>query len=483
MGFHGPPPKEFVIFHHYVKNACLLTDFYQFTMAQAYFHQGRHDNKAVFHLFFRRNPFNGNWALVSGINDALDFVSHFKFDGDSINHLATMKNSRGKPFFSEEFLSFLSQAKPRLDIASVKDGEIVFPFEPILRIEGPIFLCQLLETPLLNIVNFQTLIATKAARMVDAAQNKPVVDFGFRRAQGFDGAISASKAAFIGGIRATSNMWASKNFSIPASGTQGHSFVMSYRKQRDAFLDFASVFPDDCVVVVDTFSAMAGIDDAVAVFSELKKKGHQPMGLRLDSGDLIQLSRAARTALDRAGLYDCKIIASGDLDEYEIARLEEAKAPIDVYGVGTRLVTAHDDPALGGVYKLAALEEKGIWRDTFKASTAIGKESWPGPQTIVRTFHEGKMVSDHIVHPKDRALAQLTEDQKELLGLLMRQGSFATPKQDLLSARADAVKSLAALPAALRSRSKAPPYPVVFDDAILRKKAQQMRQIAHEDLT
>ncbi len=255
--FVGPMQKETAIFSQYVKNACLLTDFYQFTMAQAYFQHGRHNLNAVFHLFFRRNPFGGNWALVAGIHDALEFVARLSFDDDSLDYLANLKNRFGKPFFSEEFLAFLRGVTPIIDVASVNEGEVLFPFEPILRIEGPIYLCQLLETPLLNIINFQTLIATKAARIVDAALGKPVVDFGLRRAQGFDGAISASKAAYIGGIQATSNVWASKNFNIPPSGTQGHSFVMSYQKQKDAFFDFASVFSDDCVVVVDTFNPTA----------------------------------------------------------------------------------------------------------------------------------------------------------------------------------------------------------------------------------
>src|SRR5579871_4181237 len=361
------------ILHHQLKNTCLLTDFYQFTMAQAYFQHGRENTSAVFHLFFRKNPFNGNWALIAGINDALDFVREFFVDDDSLAYLSQAKTSSGAPLFSEQFLSFLQKAKPVIDVRGVLDGDILFPFEPILRIEGPLYLCQLLETPILNIVNFQTLIATKAARIKLAARGKPVLEFGFRRAQGFDGAIAATKGAFIGGIDATSNVWAAKMFEIPLGGTQAHSFIMSYQHQIDAFYDFANTFPENCVLVVDTIDPIKGIDDAIKVFSQLKKQGHKPMGIRLDSGDLVYLSKAAKSAFGRAGLHECKIIASGDLDEYEIARLEEAFAPIDIYGVGTRLVTAHDDPALGGVYKLSAVQENGVWRSTFKPSIDTGK--------------------------------------------------------------------------------------------------------------
>lgn len=458
--------KDTAISREILNNACLVTDFYQFTMAQAYFSHQRQNTHAVFHLFFRKNPFKGNWTLAAGIHDAISFIKHYKIDDDSLSYLSSLKTSTGAAYFSDSFLSFLSKTEPTVTVHGVHDGDVVFPFEPLLRVEGPLFLCQLLETPILNIVNFQTLIATKAARIALAAQGKPVIDFGLRRAQGFDGAMAASKAAFIGGSHATSNVHASKSFQIPLSGTHSHSFVMSYQRQIDAFNDFAHTFSDQCVLVVDTGDPIVGINDAIQVFLSLLKRGHHPIGLRLDSGNIHELSMYARAALNRAGLSQCSIIASGDLDEYEIARLEALKAPIDIYGVGTKLVTAYDDPALSGVFKLASIEENGVLRHTHKSSGG-GKKSLPGPQTIVRRFQDTTMVADRIIDPELLKNSFDERHEKELHFLLMDKGHLTYEAPDLNTVRKKAIESIKSLPNMLKEKTSQPPYPVYFDGMLL----------------
>lgn len=470
----------------YLPNACLLTDFYQFTMAQAYFDQGRENSDAVFHLFFRKNPFKGNWALAAGISDALDYVSCFKFDSSSIDYLASVTASNGTRIFRDDFLASLEKTSINIDIFGVKDGEIVFPFEPILRVQGPIFLCQLLETPILNIVNFQTLIATKAARMVLAANKKTVVDFGLRRAQGFDGAISATKAAYIGGVDATSNVWAAKHFGIPPTGTQAHSFIMSYQHQTEAFRDFAESFKHNCVLVVDTYDPILGINDAIKTYLALRKKGHEPLGIRLDSGDLLHLSKVARNLLNRAGFQDCKIIVSGDLDEHEILRLEASNAPIDIYGVGTNLITAHDDPALGGVFKLAAIKDKGVWRDTYKESATKAKESRPGRQAIVRYFLDGECRLDHIFDPNlGRTPLPFNTKSSHVETLLhehlMEKGIAVGQTMSLEEMRKKAAHSINGLPDSIRSLVRAnPPYRVYIDDTLAKKKLEVIAKLAED---
>lgn len=456
--------------HDFSKDACLLTDFYQLTMAQAYFDQKRHQTEAVFHLFFRKNPFQGNWSLAAGIDDALNFIADLRFSTDAIDYLSSL-TLQNRPLFSKEFLSFLAHSDARVDVTGMGDGQYVFPNEPLLRVQGPLFLCQLLETPLLNIVNFQTLIATKARRIKFAAREKGVIDFGLRRAQGFDGGVTATKAAYIGGVDKTSNVWAAKHFDIEPSGTLAHSFIMSYDSQAQAFEDFCASFKDSAVLLVDTYDPIKGIDDAVATFLRLKASGHRPLGVRIDSGDINHLSKVARNALDRAGLRECKIIVSGDLDEYVIDKLEEEQAPIDIYGVGTRLVTAHDDPALSGVFKLASIFEHGNYRNTFKASSR-DKLSWPGHQSVARFFAHGKLQFD-VIYDVRFDLAQPNfhtfDERIDLHTPLMKQGN-KLEHPSLLDKRNAAQRNFCTLPSHLRSLAKAAQaYPVYFDDNIAHK--------------
>lgn len=441
-------------------------------MAQAYFDRGRESVTSLFHLFFRKVPFMGNWTLACGIDEAVDFVAEFSFDDDALNYLRSLQNPNGIAIFSEDFLRFLARERPRVTISGIKDGDVVFPFEPFISIEGPIYFCQLLETPLLNIINFQSLIATKASRIVLAANQKPVVDFGLRRAQGFDGAISATKAAFVGGIHATSNIWAGRNFDIPLAGTQAHSFIMSYEHEREAFADFAESYKDSCVLVVDTHEPLQGIKDAALVLLDLKRRGHRPKGLRLDSGDLLHLSREARAILNRHGLQECIVVASGDLDEYAIKALEDAHAPIDVYGVGTKLVTAYDEPALGGVFKLASVKDGDKFRDTFKSSR--GKESWPGHQDVVRNFKNGLMVYDVVVDKHGEKSAQRTnfdvDKSVSMHDVLMNDGLINAAPRSIHASRARGQEALKSLPTYLKKISQVEPYPVYFDEALTKKK-------------
>lgn len=450
--------------YYHMPHTGLLTDFYQLTMAQASFKHQRHNLDAIFQLYFRKNPFNGNYTIAAGIADALNFIQNYRFNTESLDFLASLRHDN-EPLFEDDFLSFLRSFKNTISVFGVKDGDVVFPHEPLVRIEGPLFLCQLLETPLLNIINFQSLIATKAARIVGAANHKPVVDFGLRRAQGFDGAISATKAAYIGGVQATSNVWASKAFGIDHAGTQAHSFIMSFEHERDAFLAYAKSFPASYVLLIDTYDPMQGLALAIATFQKTKPSR---MGIRLDSGDLLALSTKARAMLDEHGLQACQIIASGDLDEYEITHLEKSLAPIDSYGVGTKLITAYDQPSLGGVYKLVAIKENGLWRDTFKSSASSFKASKPGAKSITRFFKNNQMVFD-VVHDKNNHVEKLLppmpfDHMIQLDRHLMEQGVLLEATLDIHEARINAKANLASLPSPLRDiHLSNDSYPVLFE--------------------
>ncbi len=369
----------------------LLTDLYQVTMAYGYWKARADDKEAVFHLFFRRNPFRGGFSVACGLARAIAFLSSscFRFEREDLAYLAGLRGNDGKPLFEEAFLEVLDRMGFCCDVDAVPEGTVVFPHEPLLRVRGPIIQAQLLETPLLNIVNFQTLIATKAARVALAARGEPVLEFGLRRAHGVDGALSASYAAYVGGAAATSNLLAGKLFGIPVRGTHAHSWVMSFDDEREAFRAYADAMPANCVFLVDTYDTLEGVRRAAEVGRLLRERGHVLAGVRLDSGDLAYLSIEARKILDAAGFQDAAIVASNDLDEHIIASLKEQGARIAVWGVGTRLVTGHDEPALGGVYKLAAVRRPGeTWRYTVKLSEQAVKTSTPGILQV-RRFRSG----------------------------------------------------------------------------------------------
>ncbi len=368
----------------------LLTDLYELTMMQGYMLQNRNE-KVVFDMFFRKQPFEGGYSVFAGIEDILTLLPEFSFSDDDIQYLKSLDK------FKDVFLDYLKDFRFSGDIYSMNEGDIIFPREPIVRIHSTIMEAQLIESILLNTINFQTLIATKAARVVNAAGGGGVLEFGLRRAQGVDGALSAARASYIGGVIATSNTLAGKKYGIPVSGSMAHSWVMAYDDEYQSFSKFAELYPDSVILLIDTYDTLgSGIENAIKIGKELKKKGKSIM-VRLDSGDLFYLSNKIREKLDKAGLYDTKIIVSNDLNEEIIHQLVTDGAPVDLWGVGTQLVTGGDDSALGGVYKLAAKEEKNKIIPTIKVSNNAEKTTNPGIKQVYRFFdNDGNAAGDMI---------------------------------------------------------------------------------------
>jgi nicotinate phosphoribosyltransferase len=387
----------------------LLTDLYQLTMAYGYWQCGRAEREAVFHLFFRKAPFQSGFTITAGLASAIDFLESFHFTGADLEFLATLKGNDGRALFAAAFLEYLRGLRFTCEVDAMPEGTVAFPQEPLLRIQGPILQAQLLETPLLNFLNFQSLIATKAARVCLAARGEPVMEFGLRRAQGVDGALAASRAAYLGGCAATSNVLAGKIHGIPVSGTHAHSWVMSFEDEREAFLAYAAALPNNCVFLVDTYDTLAGVRQAVETGQWLRERGHEMAGIRLDSGDLAWLSIEARKILNDGGFPKAAIVASNDLDEHIIASLKEQGAQINVWGVGTKLVTAFDQPALGGVYKLGAIRgEDGRWVHKVKLSEQTAKISTPGIQQVRRFQTGGEFIGDGIFNLETGAPPQFT---------------------------------------------------------------------------
>jgi nicotinate phosphoribosyltransferase len=373
----------------------LLTDLYQLTMAYGYWKLGMHDREAVFQLIFRKNPFKGNYALACGLESVIDFLKDWRFEADDIDYLATLKAANGEALFPADFLDYLAGLKFSCDIDAIPEGTVVFAHEPLVRIKGPLLQAQIIESTLLNIINFQTLIATKAARVCQAAKGEPVLEFGMRRAQGPDGALSASRAAYIGGCEGTSNVLAGKLYDIPVRGTHGHSWVTAFTDELSAFEAYAKVMPHNCVLLVDTYDTLQGVKHAIQIGKKLRAQGGELRGIRLDSGDLADLSVKARKLLDAAGFPATKIVASNSLDEYLIENLKKSGAKISVWGVGTSLMTAYDQPALDGVYKLTALRDaKGHWQYKLKLSEQAVKISNPGIYQVRRFFRDEQQLMD-----------------------------------------------------------------------------------------
>jgi nicotinate phosphoribosyltransferase len=381
----------------YGQSLALLTDLYELTMAYGYWKLGITERESVFHLFFRRRPFNGGMAVAAGLQEAIEFIQKFRYDASDLAYLEQIKGEDGRPLFEKAFLDYLSNFTFSCDIDAVPEGTVVFPYEPLVRVKGPILQAQLLEGPLLNIINFQTLIATKSARICWAARPDPVVEFGLRRAQGIDGAISASRAAYIGGCPATSNVLAGKLYGIPVKGTHAHSWIMVFDEEIDAFQAFAEVMPNNCIFLVDTYDSIAGTKKAIETARGLRKKGVEMIGVRLDSGDLAHLSIEIRKLLDEAGFPEAKIMASNELDELIINDLKHQGAKVNLWGVGTNLVTGKDQPALDGVYKLSGIQDaKGQWQNKVKISEQIVKVTNPGVLQVRRYFDERGNSADMI---------------------------------------------------------------------------------------
>ena len=374
-----------------MRNLTMMTDLYQLTMMDGYFLEGKANRTAVFDLFFRQKD-TMNYAVFAGLDQAIDYIKDLHFSAEDIEYL------RSLGVFHEPFLNYLKGFKFTGDMYAVREGDIVYPQEPIVIVKAPLIEAQLVETALLNIISHQTLIATKSARIVGAARGKNVVEFGLRRAQGPDAGIYGARAAIIGGCNGTSNVLTGQMFDIPVKGTHSHSWVMSFDSELEAFRAFARVYPDTCLLLVDTYDTIRGIKNAITVFKELKAQGHKPIGVRLDSGDLAYLSKVARKMMDEAGFTDAVVFASGDIDEYLLESLNNQGAMIDVYGVGTKLITSEDTPSLGGVYKLSAIEREDKLEPRMKISDSIVKVTNPGFKTLYRIYdkNNGMTIADLI---------------------------------------------------------------------------------------
>lgn len=378
----------------------LNTDLYELTMAQGFWESGLLNTQACFNVFFRDNPFGGGYAIACGMGQIADLIENFVFEEEDISYLASIMAPGGGPMFKKGFLDYLRDFRMDVTVHALPEGDIVFPREPMVRVEGPIIACQLLETALLNLVNFQTLVATKTARIVLAAQGHPVSDFGLRRAQGPDGGLSVARASYIAGAASTSNVLAGKIYGIPVFGTHAHSWVMSFPTELEAFRAFAKSSPKNCVLLLDTYDVHQGIKNAITVAKEMEAHGERLAAIRIDSGDLAKLTKETRKAFDDAGLPYVKISASNDLDEYTIQSLYAQGAPIDSFGVGTKLATCDPQPALGGVYKLSATRASADapWEPVIKLSEQMYKRTIPGIQHILRfTDDSGCPVGDMIL--------------------------------------------------------------------------------------
>lgn len=456
----------------------LLTDLYELTMAAAYWSAGIAETEACFHVFFRTNPFGGGYALACGLAAAIDYLERLRFTAADRAYLAEQTGNDGQPLFPAAFLDYLQALRFTCDVDAVPEGTAVFPREPLLRITGPIAQCQIVETALLNAINFQSLVATKAARVCIAAQGDPVVEFGLRRAQGPDGGISASRAAFVGGCAGTSNTLAGKRFGIPVSGTHAHSWVMAFSSELESFRAYARALPNNCIFVIDTYDTLQGARNAVQVGRELREAGHELAGVRIDSGDLAWLSKHVRAILDEGGFPDAKIVASNELDEYLIGNLKDQGAAIDVWGVGTKLATAWDQPALGGVYKLSAVRGAGgEWLPRVKVSEQTAKVTTPGVLGV-RRFHRpdgslaGDMVYDVLsppsadplmVDPTDvmrRKTFTAEQTATELLVPIFRDGKRVYDSPHVSEIRRAALGEIAALDPSLKRFLNPHVYPV-----------------------
>ena len=448
----------------------LFTDFYQLTMLSGYFHNQKQHQRSIYELFFRKIPVKGGYCITAGLEQALEYMESLHFTPQDIDYLAGLK------LFPGAFLDWLKDFRFRGSAWAVPEGTAVFPNEPLLQIHATLPEAQLVESAVLNLLNFQTLVATKASRVCFAATGTEVLEFGMRRAQGPDGAMSASRGAYIGGCSATSNAEAGHLFNIPVRGTQAHAWIMSFPSELESFRAYAAAFPSTCMLLVDTYDTLlSGVPNAITVGHELAAQGHRLMGIRLDSGDLAELSRAARVMLDEAGLTEAKIVASNDLDEDLVETLRAQGSRIDIWGVGTQLVTCKDEPALGGVYKLVAIEEGDQFRPTLKISANPGKITSPGCKQIWRALDDnGHFLGDIIALESETAAPTRILDPlyampaqqlagasyEKLLVPVMKDGVRLAPSPPLTQIRERARDQLSRLPQACRRLHNPQLYPV-----------------------
>lgn len=391
----------------------LVMDLYELTMANGYFEDGDFETRVAFDVFYRKNPDGGGFAIFAGLQQILEYLENLHFDAEDIAYLRSLN------LYSEKFLEYLADFKFSGNVYSMQEGTIMYPNEPIMTIEADLVQAQIIETEILTQINHQSLVATKANRIVKAASGKTVSDFGARRAHNDDAAVLGARACYIGGVRGTATVEAGRQFSIPVSGTMAHSWVMYFEDEREAFRKFANTYPDNCVLLVDTYDVLkSGVPNAIAIFGELEDKlGRRPYnyGIRLDSGDLAYLAKEARRMLDEAGFHDAKIVVSNSLDEYTITSLLNQGAPIDAFGVGERMITAKSDPVFGAVYKLAAVYKKDCWEPRIKVSETVEKITNPGLKDVYRVYDEnGHAVADIIADANEEAAFALENVGKDI---------------------------------------------------------------------
>ncbi|MHC1749768.1 MAG: nicotinate phosphoribosyltransferase [Cellulosilyticaceae bacterium] len=436
------------------RNLTLLTDLYQLTMMQGYFENHVNNHEVVFDLFYRNNPSKNGYAICAGLDQAIEYIENLKFTEADIDYLTSLE------IFNERFLNYLRSFKFTGDIDAIPEGTVVFPEEPLLRVKAPIFEAQFVETALLTIINHQSLIATKAARVIRSSENDTVLEFGLRRAQGPDAGIYGARAAIIGGCNATSNVLTGKMFNVPVAGTHAHSWVMSFETEIEAFRAYAKLFPEKCILLVDTYDTLkSGVPNAIRIFDEMKEAGISlgSFGIRLDSGDLAYLSKKARKMLDEAGYKDAVISASCDLDEYLIADLKRQGAKITLWGVGTKLITSDDAPSFGGIYKLAAeRKSSGAFSAKIKISDNPEKITNPGIKKVIRVYdkntnkvkadmialeherfdvNEVLVLSDHKARWKKMKLAAHSYKLRELLVPIFRSGECVYTSPSVMDIR------------------------------------------------
>ncbi len=476
-----------------LKQKAVMTDLYQLTMAQAYLSSDIASKQACFYVSFRENPFKGGYAIACGLEQIVQFITSYGFGEDDCNYIASIKDASGADLFSDDFIHTISSLKLTVDVDAVSEGTLVFPNEPIIRVTGPVMQCQLIETAILNIFNYQTLVATKAARVCDAAKNKPVAEFGLRRAQGPSGGLLASRAAVIGGCSSTSNVEAGKVFGLPVSGTHAHSWVMAHDSELEAFRSFSKVFPSNSILLVDTYNVVSGVNNAITVAREMERRGAKLSGIRIDSGDLVWLSCKARQMLDAAGLNYVKIVASNDLDELTIQSLNDQGACVDMWGVGTKLVTAWDQPALSGVYKLCATRVANTdpWTPQLKISEQTAKTTLPGMLAARRYFDAagimvGDMVYDEQMLPDNDLIVDPNDElrQKDLSGLkcvellepCIRDGKQVQNTPDIKQICENTKANLASLHASNKRFLNPHTYPVGLEQKLIEQRDNLIRQ-------
>ena len=464
-----------------------MTDLYELTMAAGYWKLGRTEEQAIFTLSFRSAPFGGGFTVAAGLEGVVAFLERFRFTPDELAHLEGLRGTDDRPLFDPGFLAYLADMRLTVDVDAVPEGTVVFPHEPLVRVTGSLLQAQLLESALLNLVNFPTLAATKAAHVTLAAGGAPVLEFGLRRAQGPDGGLTASRSAYLGGCSGTSNVLAGRLFGIPVRGTHAHSWVLSFASEQEAFDAWADVMPGNAVMLVDTYDSIEGVANAIDTGRRMRERGHRLAGIRLDSGDLAYLSNRAREMLDAAGFEETQVVASNDLDPETIESLQAQGARIDVWGVGTKLVTCYDQPALGGVYKLTAIRDGDEWRTPVKVSSDTAKITVPG-RLGVRRFYDADgtaradMIWDELheldgsrvlVDPADshhRMTIDASWTAKEVLVPVFRAGERVYDLPTLAEARDHARHELGTLHPAILRQLRPHWYPAGLEWSLHRRR-------------